>query len=808
MSPRGRWLVGSVAAVVLLLFAGHAVADLLADRWWAAAISPEAAAFLSGVHLLRLTLGAAAVFLATAWYTGHLLVVHRAIGSVQISRQVANLEIREAVTPATLLPLAVGIGVALGLAAGLGAGGEWPVFALAWQGTTYGATDPYLHHDLGEFVAQLPLWEALHAFARLLAWSALAVVTVTYVVIGGLRWQGGRPAITDHARRHLGVLLAAVALTLAWGFLLDPFTAAASTSPALSVWGTIQFSSHVLVGAAVAAACISMLWGFRGYHLLLVAGWAVLFSGALMVPLIVPDLRGSATLEDAAPRLAMDRIAYGLAGLTEQDAHPAAGAPPGTPSLWTWAMIGRIATSDSQTLEAAAPATLSVGPASVPVWLAVRSDASGQASLLAIADGRTAGGGGPLSYRSGDTLAYPGLVTFATLGAAVLRPGAPRLLIDSGSAGVPAGNRLRLAILAWSLQSGRLLSAMAPSARLRWHLAPRERLERLAPFASWDVPLPVMAPGGLLWIVHGYLAGARFPGSTRTRDLSGDIGTLEAAFIGVLDAASGSTRIFLAPAAGPLARSWAAISQGVVRPAGEMPAEWGALVPYPSRLFEAQSQALEQDPWGVGTLAGRGPAGQGDAPAPGIAWQPGWGYALVAGYQFGEDHRVRALLVGRSSPSGRSLELSRLPAGAVLPGPEASRGSWSRFPSYEQISDSVARRGERLEPGPWRLLPGEGVPVAYQAWYAVGSAGRITIPYVALAQGNHLGAGRSFAEGWENLRGTGAPLPPGAGPLTPLEEARRWMARADSALRVGDWEGFGRAYGALRQALGAGAAVP
>ena len=239
MTRRGRWLVGSAAAVVVLLFAGQAAADLLADRWWAAAIGPDQAAFLSGVGLLRLTLGAAAVFLATAWYSGHLLVVHRAIGSVQISRQVANLEIREAVTPASLLPLAVGIGVALGLAAGLGAGGQWPVFALAWQGVTYGVTDPYLHRDLGDFVAQLPLWEGLHDFARLLTWSALAVVGVTYAVIGALRWNGGRPALTDHARRHLGILLACIALVLAWGFLLDPFTAAAYTTPAMSVWGTV-----------------------------------------------------------------------------------------------------------------------------------------------------------------------------------------------------------------------------------------------------------------------------------------------------------------------------------------------------------------------------------------------------------------------------------------------------------------------------------------------------------------------------------------------------------------------------------------
>ena len=119
---------------------------------------------------------------------------------------------------------------------------------------------------------------------------------------------------------------------------------------------------------------------------------------------------------------------------------------------------------------------------------------------------------------SGDSLAYPGLVTFAPLGSGVLRPGAPRLLVDSGGIGVVAGNRLRLGVLAWSLQSGRLLTAIAPTARLRWHLAPRERLERLAPFAAWDAPAPVLQQGTLLWMAHGYLASAGFPGSSRVRD--------------------------------------------------------------------------------------------------------------------------------------------------------------------------------------------------------------------------------------------------------------------------------------------------
>jgi hypothetical protein len=805
VSPRGRWLLGSVAALVVLLFAGQATADLLADRWWAGSIGPLEASFLSGVDLLRLTLGAAAVLIATAWYSGHLLVVHRAIGSVQISRQVANLEIREAVTPATLLPLAVGIGAALGLAAGLGTGEDWPVFALAWQGVTYGVTDPFLHRDLGDFVAQLPLWQVLHDFARLLAWSALAVAALMYVVIGALRWHGGRPALTDHARRHLGLLLAAAALVCAWGFLLDPFTAAASTEPVASVWGTIEFASHALAGAALAAAVISVLWAYRGYHLLLVAGWGILLSGAVMMPLIIPDLRDAAAQQSASPGHAMDRLAYGLTDLREETAHPDPSAAPGLPSLWTWPMIGRLATSDSQVLEAAAPARLRLGSADVPVWLALRSTPSGRASLLAIADSRTDAGAGPLSYRAGDTLAYPGLVTFARLDAAAVRPGAPRLLIDSGSVGVPAGGWFRRGVIAWALQSGRLLASTAPAARLRWHLAPRERLERLAPFASWDPPRPTLAGSRLLWVAYGYLGSAGFPGAARIRSGSSEVGSLEAGLVGVIDATTGATSIFEAPGAGPLSRSWAVITQGVIRPASEIPGEWGALIPYPARLFEAQAQVLARPSWDLGGLTGRGAADEAGSPTPSVAWEAGWGPVLVAGYQ--EDaaaHRVHALLIGRNTPAGRSIELLRLPEGATLPGPAASLGAWGRFPSYEQIGDSVVRGGGRLEPGPWQLMIGGGSPLAYQVWYAVGPSGHIAVPYVALAQGTRLGAGRSFAEAWDNLRGAGAPLPPGSAPMTPLDEARRWMQRADSALHAGDWEGFGRAFGALRQTLGVG----
>jgi hypothetical protein len=803
-SPRGRWLLVTVAALAVLLFAGQWVADFLSGRWWAGALIPEAASFVAGVKLLRLTLDAAAVLIATAWFTGHLLVVHHAIGSIQISRQMANLEIREAVTPATLLPLAVAVGVALGLIAGIGAGGDWTVFALAWQGLTYGVTDPFLNRDLGVFVAQLPLWVLLHAFARLLAWSALAVVCVLYATLGAIRWQRGRPAISDHARRHLGLLLAAAALVLGWGFLLTPFEVAATATPDPAIWGTLELSTLALAGACLAAAAISVLWALKGHHLLMVAGWGVLLSGAMFAWMVSPVT--GATVDDSAAgnRVAFDRLAYGLEGLDDRSARLPASPDIGVPSLWSRASIGQLVSADSQALESAVQTTLPLNGGAAPVWLVLRVPKAGPAAILAISDSRTDGSAGPLSYRAGDSLAYPGLVTFSSLPPAAVRPGAPRLVVDSGPEGVLLGGAARRLVLAWSLQSTSLLNASGGSMRARWHLAPRARLEHLAPFASWETPRLLMIGGVPVWSAYGYLESKYFPGSTR----AGDLGSLEAGLLGAVDAVTGQTTIYLLPDAGPLTRGWAEISQGVVRPTHEIPDLLIQTSSYPLRLFEAQSSLLEEGPWRAGTRAGRPALPPGEPAPPTIVWEGSRGLTLTTGFEQGEDRRVRALLLGRVTESGRRLDLVRLSEAGSIPGPSGAQSIWDRFPSYEQVLDSIVRRGGRLERGPYRILPRGDAPLAYQPWYAFDADGVVTVPYVAIAQGMRAGAGRSFGAAWDNLRGAGAPLPPGFGPTTPLEEARRWMLRADSALHTGDWEGFGRAFGALRQALGVGPPPP
>ena len=94
--------------------------------------------------------------------------------------------------------------------------------------------------------------------------------------------------------------------------------------------------------------------------------------------------------------------------------------------------------------------------------------------------------------------------------------------------------------------------------------------------------------------------------------------------------------------------------------------------------------------------------------------------------------------------------------------------------------------------------------MAYQSHFARDARGNLTLSWVSVAAAGDrlLGAGRSMREAWSNLLGATVPSIAGSAQATRLEEARRWLQRADSALRAGDWSGFGQAWSGLREALG------
>ena len=807
MSRRGRRLTVALAGLVALLFGGRWAAVVLTDRWWAEQISPAAVAFLTDWHVLRLVLDLSGVLLASAWFIGHLQLVYRAVGSVQVRRNVANLEFREALTPAALLAIVVGAGALLGLLVGAGTSAHWREVALAWHGVTYNVTEPLQHHDLGLYVAQLPVWRLAHAFFLLLVLLGLGVVFGLYMLVGAVRWIDGRPAINTHARVHLGWLLVGLALALLWGYLLEPYELVAGLGDTVdkASWQATNIGSPILAGVALATAVLTAAWAIRPRHALVAAGWIVLALASLVGHWMVPPAVGgegtAVTTPAAIERL--DRKAYGLEALSEERLTGAERpGPPTVPSFWNTAAIRRIVAGDSMDVLAVDQAVLPGARGRRPAWLAARSMPGNRLGLVAVADDRVGARGEPLFYGPGDTLPRPGPVALLELGAGSFRPLAPgHRLAGSGRHGVEAGSWPRRLLLAWALQAPGLLRQLPAGLRVDWRLAPTDRLTRLAPFIEWGDPMPRVVDGELVWLLDGYVAADAYPLSSRLLWRGRRIGALEAGFLGTVDAVSGASHIYLRPSADALATAWAGISGGVIEPAAAIPDLVQRQASYPVELFRVQARQLEQGESKAGSLGAAQPIAEpADVPLTDQGWTDDTaGVFRLAAYERQAERRLDAVFWA-SGPDG--LRLVRLDTVAIVPSRSALEARWNRFASYDALSDSVGDDGGKLEDGPVRLdVRPEGV-VAYQshiAWSRTGAA----LAWVSVAVGERLGAGRSLREAWSNLLGASVPSIPGSAQATRLDEARRLLVRADSALRAGDWTAFGRAWAGLRDALGA-----
>jgi len=808
VSRRARRLTAAIAGLIALLFGGRWAAAVLTDRWWAAQISPAAVAFLTDWHVLRLVLDLSGFLLASAWFIGHLLLVYRAVGSVQVRRSVANLEFHEALTPGALLSMAVGAGALLGLLVGTGASGHWSEVALAWRGLSYGATEPLQHRDLGVYVAQLPVWRLAHGFVLLLVLLALGIVFALYLLVRAIAWINGRPAINNHARAHVGWLLVALALTLLWGYLLEPYELVAGLGDTLDAasWQGVMLVSPILAGVALATAGLTAAWALRPRHALVAAGWIVLAFASLVGHWMVPPALGGEGVAATSPGVTdrLDRQAWSLESLSEERLSTLGPpAPPPAPSLWNAAAVRRIAVGDSADVVAADQAVLTGQGHRRPVWLAVRAFAGGRVGLIAIADDRTGPAGQPLFYGSGDSVPRPIPVPLLELGSSNFRPGAPGYrLVPSGRRAVEAGSWPRRLMLAWALQAPGLLRQLPGGLRVDWRLAPEERLSRLAPFVEWSEAVPRVIDGELVWLLDGYLAAEAFPLSTRQAWRGQRVGALEAAFLGTVDAATGAAHVYTRPGAGALAAAWSEISRGVVEPAGAIPLAVIRQAPYPLELFRVQARHLEQGRWKAGTLGGQPLGEPGDIPHTDQEWtDDSSAVARVAAYERQSERRLEAVLGATGPTAADGLRLIRLDSTALVPSRSALETRWNRFATYKALSDSIGDDGGRLEHGPVRLDLRPGGITAYQTHVAWGPDGAALV-WVSVAAGERLGAGRTLREAWSNLVGATVPAIPGSAQATRLEEARRWLDRADSALRAGDWTGFGRAWKGLRQALG------
>lgn len=115
----------------------------------------------------------------------------------------------------------VAIGQSLGLA-WLGRN-HWAIVLQAWQRTNFGQTDPLFHQDIGFYIFTLPFWEWLRFGLTALMISALAGVTLIYLLAGDSLSLGQFTGFNRAQRQHIQALAGGFCLCLSLSFWLERY---------------------------------------------------------------------------------------------------------------------------------------------------------------------------------------------------------------------------------------------------------------------------------------------------------------------------------------------------------------------------------------------------------------------------------------------------------------------------------------------------------------------------------------------------------------------------------------------------------
>lgn len=781
MNPRGRRLILITSIAAVLLFAGRDLVGFLADRWWAASVSPEVAATSSHLWWMRLLLQFGSGLIGAAWLGMHAVIVARSIATVQVQHQVGGVAVRELVPQRSLVLSSGGMGAFFGGVIGWSVAIRRDAAALAWHGVHYGVTDPVLGVDLGVYVAQLPAWEQALQFTAVLIGLALVVVGLSYWTIGAFAREGRRVTIHPYARRHIGSLMASVGLVLGWGYLLAPYHLAIDQARWLSppALETRIVAAHVVVGVAIAVSALTLRWAFVGRHTLVLASWGVMLATVVVERFLVPAFVAGEVVTASHTGYARDLAdrLYGIVRVT-----PVGGggtrSGPGIPDRWDREALIRQSRRRGEH-----PLLVVPGPAHSAAWLVVGqpSDTAGTLTVSRfVADSV-----------SPDGAAVPGAPPEAFPGVTIL-PMAEGW--SRAPAGVRAGHVLRRAALAWARQAPGML-ALDDSATVDWHLDPVERVTSIMPTVEWRLTGFTVHGSQPTWVLNGFAVVRGVPHGTRSRFGGQAVDGVAPAIVAAIGARSGTVEAWLDPAADSLGRALGSLHRPFVRLDEPPPGEVLDALGYSVGWFDAQLVALQSAtgdrlladegvPMGADALvSAEGPAVQVLLERP----EPDGGVTMLTGVRHAHLPRVEVVRLDPALPTA---------LGSVS-------AAWRSSAGFTQVDDSLRASGDTLIAGPLRWAVEDGHLTVWRSYGSLGRRGPARLLWTGVASSLGIDGGRPGAVRWGGEHPTEGLLEttPEFEEFGRLESARSWLMRADSALVRGDLTAFGRAWEALRGIL-------
>ncbi|MFW6202331.1 MAG: UPF0182 family protein, partial [Gemmatimonadota bacterium] len=323
-----------VAGLALLLIAvgGAALTGLYTDALWFDALGYRSVFWTRLGH--DVVVRSVAGLLAAGIVFLNLALVLRHVGPVRLRRRYGNIEIAEQI-PRRYLVIGV---VVTALLAGwwlstLQFGDGAALGLVAWlRRVAWAAAEPVFGRDLSWYAFALPAYFQIVDFFLLTAiWSG-ALVLLGYVVVGSVRWSGGRPQMGGHARIHLAALVAAVILLLGLRYWLGRYGLLLDGGGVGGAFGYTDLHArvpaHRILALLAAITAGAVFWGARRRSWVAPAAAGVTFLLAVIVvgelyPAFVQRFRVEPNeFTREAPYIEWNidftRRAYGLDGIGER----------------------------------------------------------------------------------------------------------------------------------------------------------------------------------------------------------------------------------------------------------------------------------------------------------------------------------------------------------------------------------------------------------------------------------------------------------------------------------------------------------
>ncbi|MGB0114981.1 MAG: UPF0182 family protein, partial [Ilumatobacteraceae bacterium] len=553
--------------------------------------------------------------------------------------------------------LRYGIGLIFALILAIPAVAMWQEWLLFRNAREFGIADAQFGADVGFYVFQLPFLSFVlnWLFASLII--VLLLTASAHILNGGVVFVSPLPVIRQATKAHIAVLLAVLAVIKAGDYWLDRYDVTNNQT------GIVQGATYSVVKAQLPAIMLLILialltaglylWVVRSgsFRLPLIASalWLVVaLVGGVIYPAVVQALvvnpnQEVREQEYITRNVDATRRALGLtevdvrtkefeplnAAAVEDDLSPLENVRLLNPAQMETRFlvdrgelagltiddldVDRYVLADSKDGDPEevliAARELQLSGVTNKSWQGLHLINTRGCGLVVAPTGRVLESQRP-DYRTVE-LERPELYFSPTLtGYAIANSGSSERVCDEphtyeGTDGVEMNSFARRAAFALAFLDYNVLGSGAINAdsQMLWVRGINDRLEKLAPFLSYDAdPYPVAVDGRVLWVTDAYTTTSRYPYGQRIGDvqrspqsgLSDNDNYVRNSVKAVVDGYSGEVTFYVVDEQDPILRAWRGAFPDLFTSFEEMPTDLAEHLRYPEDLFRIQTDVYSK----------------------------------------------------------------------------------------------------------------------------------------------------------------------------------------------------------------------